>query len=117
MNRIITFVFISLILASSFVKSTPLELRKRQEPSSSDYKICDGDYAISLTSMKISPDPIVTGQNITVNMVGKTAAVIEKGAIMRIYHDPKGNFEHEFSFCEIFVEPSGFACPFEKGNF
>ncbi|CAG8505919.1 895_t:CDS:2 [Funneliformis caledonium] len=89
MNRIFTFVFISLILASSFVKSTPLE--KRQEPSSSDFKICDGDYAISLTSMKISPDPIVTGQNMTVNMVGNTAAVIENGAIVRIYHDPNGN--------------------------
>ncbi|CAG8745451.1 12903_t:CDS:1, partial [Funneliformis caledonium] len=36
---------------------------------------------------------------------------------MRIYHDPKGNFEHEFEFCELFIEPSGFVCPFEKGNF
>ncbi|CAI2198095.1 19305_t:CDS:1, partial [Funneliformis geosporum] len=102
-------------MLTSFVKSTPLDLRKRQD-TSTDFKKCNGEYAIHLTSMDYSPNPIVTGQNITVHMVGETAEVIEKGAIMKIYHDHKGKFEHELDYCKLFVEPSGFVCPVEKGH-
>ncbi|CAI2190939.1 17195_t:CDS:2, partial [Funneliformis geosporum] len=46
-----------------------------------------------------SPNPLVTSQNITVRIVGKTTVVIEKA-----------------DFCKLFVEPSGSMCPVEKGN-
>ncbi|CAI2165231.1 4307_t:CDS:1 [Funneliformis geosporum] len=93
-----------------------MDLQKRVD-SLADFKLCKGNnYPITLTSMSISPNPLVAGQNITVRMVGKTTVVIEKGALMRIYHDPKGKFEHEADFCKLFVEPSGSMCPVEKGN-
>ncbi|CAI2186382.1 17300_t:CDS:2 [Funneliformis geosporum] len=57
--------------------------------------------------MDYSPNPTVIGQNITVHMVGEMAEVIEKGAMMRIYHDYKGKFKHELDYCKLFVEPSG----------
>ncbi|CAG8762307.1 8404_t:CDS:1, partial [Funneliformis caledonium] len=92
---------------TSFVKSTPLYIR--MDNSLSGFKPCkDYDYPITLTSLTVSPDPIILGQNITIHTVGQTAVVIEEGALMRVYHDPNGKPVIETDFCKLFVDPSGF---------
>ncbi|CAI2178622.1 18110_t:CDS:2, partial [Funneliformis geosporum] len=92
-------------------------LRGMMDGPLAGFKPCNGDYPVTLTLMTMSPDPIVLGQNITVHTVGQTTEVIEEGALMRIYHEPNGKPEFESDYCKLFVEPSGFVCPVEKGNF
>ncbi|CAG8541637.1 12537_t:CDS:1 [Funneliformis caledonium] len=114
MSRIIILLGILLTLAS-FVRSTPLELRKRLDPLTG-FKMCDGNFPIIIDTFTYNPNPVIPGHNLAIRIAGVANEVVENGAILRFYHDQGENVAREADFCEEFVEQSKFICPI-KGYF
>jgi hypothetical protein len=119
MNRInlITIFSIFLIFAS-FATSTPL---KRQDQLSG-FKQCQGTFPNSITALSYSPNPVVIGQNVTVNMVGTATEIIKQGTTL-VYtgyskdEPTKQEFQHQLDYCETFVKQSGSECPVKEGDY
>jgi hypothetical protein len=113
MNRI-NLISIFLIFAS-FATSTPL---KRQDQLSG-FKQCQGTFPNSITVLNYSPNPVIVGQNVTVNMAGTATEIIKQGTTLVNTGYLKGvqEFQHQVDYCETFVKPSGFECPVKKGDY
>ncbi len=118
MNRIII-LFTIFFAFASLATSTPLDLQKRKDPLNG-FKQCHGNFPITVTSFFHYPNPLISGQEITVHMSGKANAVVEKGAKVRLlvsHDDHEEELYDEFDYCKVFVEKSGSTCPVKKGHF
>jgi len=102
----------------SFAASTPLALRKRNDPLNG-FRQCDGDFPITIDSFSYSPIPLIAGQNATNHVHGEANAVVNQGALLRIMGIVNNTEQlfHELDYCKIFVEQNGLECPTEKGDF
>ncbi|CAI2185151.1 4832_t:CDS:2, partial [Funneliformis geosporum] len=89
--------------------STPLELQKRQDQLSG-FKICDGNYPVTINTFTCNPNPIILGHNLALRFAGVANAAIEDGSILSFYHQ-SGNAELVQDFCKDYAEQSAYKCP------
>ncbi|PKC10849.1 hypothetical protein RhiirA5_498118 [Rhizophagus irregularis] len=83
---------------------------------------CKGSFANSITLLSYTPNPVVTGQNVTSHLAGTATEIIKQGATI-VYtayfkdEPTKEAFQHKQDFCEVYVKQSGSECPVKKGDY
>ncbi|PKY48719.1 hypothetical protein RhiirA4_445498 [Rhizophagus irregularis] len=119
MNRInlISSIF-SILIFVSFATSNPTPLKRQLN----GFTQCKGGFANSITALSYTPNPVVTGQNITVHLAGTATEIIKQGTtiVYTVYfkdEPTKEAFQHKQDFCEVFVKQSGSECPVKKGDY
>ncbi|RGB27184.1 hypothetical protein C1646_799355 [Rhizophagus diaphanus] len=118
MNRINLISIFSILILVSFATSTPL---KRQDQLDG-FTQCKGSFANSITALSYTPNPVVTGQNVTVHLAGTATEIIKQGTTL-VYtayfkdEPTKEAFHHIQDFCEVYVKQSGSECPVNKGDY
>ncbi|PKY13906.1 hypothetical protein RhiirB3_425813 [Rhizophagus irregularis] len=117
MNR--TSIFIILIFVS-FATSNPTPLKRQDQLNG--FTQCKGSFANSITLLSYTPNPVVTGQNVTSHLAGTATEIIKQGATI-VYtayfkdEPTKEAFQHKQDFCEVYVKQSGSECPVKKGDY
>ncbi|CAB4444063.1 unnamed protein product [Rhizophagus irregularis] len=120
MNRINLISIFSILIFVSFATSTPTPLKRQDQLNG--FTQCKGSFANSITVLSYTPNPIVTGQNITVHLAGTATEIIKQGTtiVYTVYfkdEPTKEAFQHKQDFCEVFVKQSGSECPVKKGDY
>ena len=115
MNRFIIILFTIFIFFTSFVKSIPSALQKREDPLSG-FKQCKGKFPNVITAYDYSPDPIVYTKPVKVLIAGNAAVGVEQGALMTAtgYYKDRIAYLYGIDYCKVFVKQSGYKSQKEK---
>ncbi|GBC10295.1 hypothetical protein RclHR1_00950032 [Rhizophagus clarus] len=82
--------------------------------SSVPFEVCD-EGPINITNLDFTPNPIVAGQDLTVNIEGSTQVEVQQGSTLTLAtYEWLFPIHQTFDFCKMSINPP---CPINIGDF
>ncbi|CAJ0627573.1 13886_t:CDS:2 [Entrophospora sp. SA101] len=123
MKQFIIFTILLLVLTvqlttASVLPASPIEVEKRV--INNGFTLCEQNTPITIVDFLYSPDPVKIGQDLIMNLAGKSTVAVVNGTIVDIVATIFGVpvLEKKESFCDNIAKYSPtLTCPIPAGDF